>query len=50
MLPGGDQVLPGGDQVLPGVTSCDQVKCFGVTGVAKTVFWLDGSARNSVLA
>ena len=42
--------MPGGDQVLPGVTSCDQFKCFGVTEVAKTVFWGDRSAINSVLA
>ena len=32
------------------MTSCDQFKCFGVTGVAKTVFWGDRSAINSVLA
>ena len=45
MLPGGDKVLPGGDQVLPGVTSCDQVKCFGITGDAKTMFWHDRSCK-----
>ena len=50
VLPGSHPVLPGDDQVLPGMTRCDQAKCFGETGVAKKVFWRDGSARNSVLA
>ena len=39
MLPGGDHMLPGGDQV----------KCFGVAGMARKVLWCSRNGKKSVL-